>query len=85
MIDQLKFMDELKEIKKMVNDQKPRYLIVDKCNEKIAGYQYEIDQFEKWAEAEAQKDAYLEGTDVSESDDLLLQASPNSFPGEKNE
>ena len=55
MIDQLKFMDELKEIKKMVNDQKPRYLIVDKCNEKIAGYQLEVDQFEKWAEEESKK------------------------------
>ena len=85
MIDQLKFMDELKEIKKMVNDQKPRYLIVDKCNEKIAGYQYEIDQFEKWAEAEAQKNAYLEGTVVSDTSDSPFLVHPGSFPSEKSE
>ena len=85
MIDQLKFMDVLKEIKKMVNDQKPRYLIVDKCNEKIAGYQYEIDQFEKWADAEAQKDAYLEGTVVSDTSDSPFLVHPGSFPDEKSE
>ena len=46
MIDILKFMDDLKEIKQMVDDQKPRYTIVDKCNEKIAGYQKEVDEFD---------------------------------------
>ena len=56
MIDTLKFMDDLKEIKQMVDDQKPRYTIVDKCNEKIAGYQKEVDEFEKWAEEESQKE-----------------------------
>ena len=61
MIDQLKFIDELKEIKQMVEDQKPRYLIADKCNSKIAIYQAEVNEFEKWAEAESQKDAYLGG------------------------
>ena len=81
----LQYIDELKEIKKLVEDQKPRYLIADKINEYIGFKQKEVDEFEKWADAEAQKDAYLEGTDVSESDDSLLQASPNSFPGEKNE
>ena len=49
-------MDDLKEIKQMVDDQKPRYNIVDKCNEKIAGYQKEVDEFEKWAEEESQKE-----------------------------
>jgi hypothetical protein len=78
-------MDDLKEIKQMVEDQKPRYLIADICSKKIANYKHEIDEFEKWAEAEVQNDAYLGGTVVSKSDDLLLQASPNSFPGEKNE
>ena len=39
MIDTLKFMDDLKEIKLMVDDQQPRYAIVDKCNDKIRGYQ----------------------------------------------
>ena len=56
MIDTLKFMDDLKEIKQMVDDQKPRYTIVDKCNDKIAGYQKQVHEFEKWAEEESQKD-----------------------------
>ena len=85
MIDQLKFIDELKEIKQMVEDQKPRYLIADKCNSKIAIYQAEVDEFEKWAEAEAQKDAYLEGTDIHNSSDSPILAHPGSFPGEKSE
>ena len=85
MIDQLKFIDELKEIKQMVEDQKPRYLIADKCNSKIAIYQAEVDEFEKWAEAEAQKDAYLEGTDIHDSSDSPILAHPGSFPGEKSE
>tara|TARA_Y100001958_G_C20771060_1_gene246933 strand:+ start:197 stop:397 length:201 start_codon:yes stop_codon:yes gene_type:complete len=55
-IDILQFMDDLKEIKQMVADQKPRYTIVDKCNDKIAGYQKQVDEFEKWAEEESQKD-----------------------------
>jgi len=55
MIDQMKFKDELEEIREMVHDQLPRYLIIDKCNEKIAGYQKEIDEFEKWAEEESKK------------------------------
>ena len=85
MIDQLKFIEDLEEIKKMINDQKPRYLIVDKCNEKIAIYKHEVDEFEKWAEAEAQKDAYLEGTDIHDSSDSPILAHPGSFPGEKSE
>jgi len=55
MIDQMKFKEELEEIREMVHDQLPRYLIIDKCNEKIAGYQKEIDEFEKWAEEESKK------------------------------
>jgi len=54
MIDQLKFMDDLKEIKQMVEDQKPRYLIVDKCNEKIAEQQQLVDEFDKWADEQSE-------------------------------
>ena len=61
MIDILQYIDELKEIKKLVEDQKPRYLIVDKINEFMGFKQKEVDEFEKWAEAESQKDAYLGG------------------------
>ena len=85
MIDTLKFMDDLKEIKQMVDDQKPRYTIVDKCNEKIAFYQKEVDEFAAWAEAESQKDAYLEGTEIHDSSDSPFLAHPGSFPGEKSE
>ena len=78
-------MDELKEIKKMVEDQKPRYLIVDKCNEKITGYQLEVEEFDKWAEAESQKDAYLRGTNIHDSSDSPFLAHPGDIPGEKSE
>ena len=84
MIDMLQYIDELKEIKKLVEDQKPRYLIVDKINEFIGFKQKEVDEFEKWAEAEAQKDAYLEGTVVSDTSDSPFLVHPGSFPGEKN-
>tara|TARA_B100001057_G_C22636773_1_gene866560 strand:+ start:90 stop:338 length:249 start_codon:yes stop_codon:yes gene_type:complete len=56
MIEILNFIDDLKQIKEMVDDQKPRYLIVDKCNEKIAKYQKEVDSFEAWIEAESKKE-----------------------------
>ena len=51
----------------------------------ITEYQLEVEQFEKWAEAESQKDAYLEGTPVSDSSDSPFLAHPGSFPGEKSE
>ena len=85
MIDILTSIDELETIKKMVNDQKPRYLIVDKINEYIGFKKKEVDEFEKWAEGEAQKDAYLEGTDIHDSSDSPILAHPGSFPGEKSE
>ena len=85
MIDILTAIDELKEIKKMVEDQKPRYLIVDKINEYIGFKQKEVDEFEAWAEAESQKDAYLEGTNIHDSSDSSILAHPGSFPGEKSE
>ena len=55
MIEQLKFIDDLKEIQLMVDDQQPRYTIVDTINDKIAVYQKEIDEFDKWAEEESKK------------------------------
>ena len=85
MIDILTSIEELETIKKMVEDQKPRYLIVDKINEFIGFKQKEVDEFESWAEAESQKDAYLEGTDIHDSLDSPILAHPGSFPGEKSE
>ena len=81
----LQYIDELEAIKKLVEDQKPRYLIVDKINEYIGFKKKEVDEFEKWAEAESQKDAYLEGTVVSDSSDSPFLAHPGVFPGEKSE
>ena len=85
MIDMLQYIDELKEIKKLVEDQKPRYLIVDKINEYIGFKKKEVAEFESWAEAESQKDAFLEGTDIHDSLDSPILAHPGSFPGEKSE
>ena len=81
----LNYIDELQAIKKLVEDQKPRYLIVDKINEYIGFKKKEVDEFEKWAEAESQKDAYLEGTVVSDTSDSPFLAHPGVFPGEKSE
>ena len=56
MIDLLQYIDELKEIKKLVEDQKPRYLIVDKINEYVTSKEKEVQSFEEWAEEESKKD-----------------------------
>ena len=56
MIDMLQYIDELEAIKKLVDEGKPRYLIVDKINEYIGFKKKEVDEFEKWAEIESQKD-----------------------------
>ena len=80
----LQYIDELESIKKLVDEGKPRYLIVDKINEYIGFKKKEVDEFEKWAEAESQKDAYLEGTVVSDTSDSPFLAHPGVFPGEKS-
>ena len=85
MIDILTSIDELETIKKLVEEQKPRYLIVDKINEYIGFKKKEVAEFEAWAEAESQKDAYLEGTNIHDSSDSPFLAHPGSFPGEKSE
>ena len=46
MIDILTSIEELETIKKMVEDQKPRYLIVDKINEYIGFKKKEVEEFE---------------------------------------
>ena len=45
----LNYIDELEAIKKLVDEGKPRYLIVDKINEYIGFKKKEVDEFEKWA------------------------------------
>jgi len=84
MIEVLKMIEDLKEIKQSLGqnvDNKTMNLI----DKKIASYQLEVDEFDKWADAEAQKDAYLRGTVVSDDVDSLLQVHPGALPGEKSE
>ena len=63
MIDLLEKIEQLKTITKMVDDGKPRYLIVDMCNEIIKTEQKKVDEFEKWADEESKKEVVLQ--DVS--------------------
>ena len=84
MIDQIKFIEKLKEVKSLLGAGANigAMNVIDKS---ITEYQLEVEEFEKWAEAEAQKDAYLEGTDIHDSSDSPILAHPGSFPGEKSE
>ena len=63
MIDQLKFIDTLKEIKDLLGAG-ANIGAMNKIDKTITEYKLEVEEFEKWAEAEAQKDAFLEGTDI---------------------
>jgi len=83
MIDQLKFIDTLKEIKDLLGAG-ANIGAMNKIDKTITEYKLEVEEFEKWAEAEAQKDAYLEGTVVSDTSDSPFLVHPGSFPGEKN-
>ena len=60
MIDQLKFIENLKEIKSLLGAG-ANIGAMNKIDKTITEYQVEVDEFEKWAEAESQKDAYLGG------------------------
>tara|TARA_Y100000356_G_scaffold122493_1_gene116718 strand:+ start:102 stop:356 length:255 start_codon:yes stop_codon:yes gene_type:complete len=84
MIDQLKFIDTLKEIKDLLGAG-ANIGAMNKIDKTITEYKLEVEEFEKWAEAEAQKDAFLEGTDIHDSSDSSILAHPGSFPGEKSE
>ena len=84
MIDQLKFIDTLKEIKDLLGAG-ANIGAMNKIDKAIIEYKLEVEEFEKWAESEAQKDAYLEGTDIHDSSDSPILAHPGSFPGEKSE
>ena len=84
MIDQLKFIDTLKEIKDLLGAG-ANIGAMNKIDKTITEYKLEVEAFEKWAEAEAQKDAFLEGTDIHDSSDSPILAHPGSFPGEKSE
>ena len=83
MIDQLKFIETLKEIKSLLGAG-ANIGAMNKIDKTITEYQVEVEEFEKWAEAEAQKDAYLEGMVVSDTSDSPFLVHPGSLPGEKN-
>ena len=82
MIDQMKFIEALKEIKSLLGAG-ANIGAMNKIDKSITEYQLEVEEFDKWAEAESQKDAYLEGMVVSDDSDSPILASPNSFPGEE--
>ena len=84
MIDQLKFIESLKEIKDLLGAG-ANIGAMSKIDKTITEYQLEVEEFDKWAEAESQKDEYLRGTVVSDSSDSPFLAHPGSFPGEKSE
>ena len=84
MIDHIKFIETLKEIKSLLGAG-ANIGAMNVIDKNITEYQLEVEEFEKWAEAEAQKDAYLEGTDIHDSSDSPILAHPGSFPGEKSE
>ena len=84
MIDHIKFIETLKEIKSLLSAG-ANIGAMNVIDKNITGYQLEVEEFEKWAEAEAQKDAYLEGTDIHDSSDSPFLAHPGDIPGEKSE
>ena len=84
MIDQIKFINVLEEVKGLL-EAGANIGALDKIDKSIKKYQLEIAEFERWAEAESQKDAYLEGRDIHNSSDSPFLAHPGSFPGEKSE
>ena len=84
MIEQIKFIEALKEIKSLLGAG-ANIGAMNKIDKTITEYQLEVEEFDKWAEAESQKDEYLRGTVVSDSSDSPFLAHPGSFPGEKSE
>ena len=84
MIDHLKFIEILKTVKGLLGAG-ANIGAMNMIDKSITKYQLEIEEFEKWAEGEAQKDAYLEGTDIHDSSDSPILVHPGSFPGEKSE
>ena len=84
MIDQLKFIETLQEIKGLLTAG-ANIGAMNKIDKTITEYQLEVEEFDKWAEAESQKDEYLRGTVVSDSSDSPFLAHPGVFPGEKSE
>ena len=83
MIEQMKFIEALKEIKSLLGAG-ANIGAMNKIDKTITEYQLEVEEFDKWAEAESQKDEYLRGTVVSDSSDSPFLVHPGVFPGEKS-
>ena len=84
MIEQLKFIEILKEVKGLIGAG-ANIGAMSKIDKSITEYQLEVEEFEKWADGESQKDAYLEGTNIYDSSDSPFLAYPSDIPGEKSE
>ena len=82
MIEQMKFIEALKEIKSLLGAG-ANIGAMNKIDKTITEYQLEVEEFDEWAEAESQKDEYLWGTVVSDSSDSPFLAHPGEFPGEE--
>ena len=91
MIAELNFIEHLDKIhnKLVVEpvDDDPTKIYARAMIRDIKGqYQAQIEEFEKWASEESQKEALPEGgTVVSKTIDSSLQASPRDFSGDKSE
>ena len=84
MIEQMKFIEALKEIKSLLGAG-ANIGAMNKIDKTITEYQLEVEEFDKWAEAESQKDEYLRGTVVSDSLLKSLLAHPREFFPAKSE
>jgi len=85
MIDILNHIDDMKKIRKLVIDGMTQDAI-KACDVSIAHNQNKVNEFEKWAEEESNKEYAPEGgTVVSDSSDSPFLAHPGALPGEKSE
>ena len=91
MIEILKFIEELELLHKMLTvepkDDDPAKIITrGKIRELISKYKQQEEEFDKWAEAESQRETLPEGgTVVSPSSEKANLVHPGAFPGAKSE
>jgi len=91
MIAELNFIEHLDKIhnKLVVEpvDDDPTKIYARAMIRDIKGqYQAQIEEFEKWASEESQKEALPEGgTVVSPSSEKPIQVHPGAFPGQESE
>tara|TARA_Y100000389_G_scaffold203760_1_gene253323 strand:- start:2138 stop:2392 length:255 start_codon:yes stop_codon:yes gene_type:complete len=84
MIDQIKFISILEEVKGLL-EADTNIGAIDKIDKSIKKYQLEIEEFERWADGMSESDANLKSTEHTNSYDSSILAHPGSFPDEKSE